>query len=154
MAAERIGLDPLVSSYRSLGIEQHGMTYVDAPAERIPFGDAHFDVVTVFNSLDHVDNHREAVREIVRVLRPGGLLLLIVEVDHPPTPTEPIRFPANISSTLSSDLELVEERRFEIGNHDIYGQIRIDDRFNETDARERPSIVTAKLIRRPTNAAR
>src|SRR5512145_2406788 len=78
MAAERVGLDPLVSAYRALGIDRHRMAYVNAPAERIPFPDAYFDVVTSFNSLDHVDDLGQAIREIKRVAKPGGLFLLIV----------------------------------------------------------------------------
>src|SRR5215208_160680 len=30
MAAERVGLDPIVESYRALGIDRHQMTYVGA----------------------------------------------------------------------------------------------------------------------------
>ena len=33
VAAERVGLDPLVPSYRSLGIDQHRMSYAAAPVE-------------------------------------------------------------------------------------------------------------------------
>jgi Methyltransferase domain len=46
MAAERVGLDPLVERYRSLGIDRHGARYVNAPAEDIPYHDSYFDVVT------------------------------------------------------------------------------------------------------------
>lgn len=56
MAAERVGLDPLVESYRALGIDQHKMRYVNAPSEQIPFEDGHFDVILSLNSLDHVDD--------------------------------------------------------------------------------------------------
>jgi SAM-dependent methyltransferase len=89
MAAERVGLDPLVDDYRELGIDRHAMSYVTGGAEAIPFADDHFDVVSALNALDHVDDVDAAIAEITRVTRPGGTLLLIVEVGHPPTPTEP-----------------------------------------------------------------
>ena len=88
-AAERVGLDPLVPSYRALGIDQHRMSYVAAPVETIPFPDGHFDIVASFNSLDHVENVERAISEVERVLKPGGRFLLIVEVDHPATLAEP-----------------------------------------------------------------
>lgn len=40
--------------------------------ERLPFADASFDVVFSHEVLEHVQDDREACREIARVLRPGG----------------------------------------------------------------------------------
>jgi SAM-dependent methyltransferase len=89
MAAERVGLDPLADAYRELGIEAHAMSYVAAPAEAVPFEDGRFDVVSLLNALDHVDDVDAAIIEVSRVTKPGGTLLLVVEVGHEPTPTEP-----------------------------------------------------------------
>lgn len=51
------------------------VTFLWTPAERLPFPDDTFDVVTCLEALEFM-THREAVlREIVRVLRPDGLLL-------------------------------------------------------------------------------
>lgn len=90
VASERIGLDPLVDQYRELGIGQHKMTYVNSGSESIPFPDGYFDIVTSFNSLDHVDDLDKTVSEIARVTTSGGMLLIISDVNHVPTPTEPI----------------------------------------------------------------
>ena len=46
-------------------------------AEKLPWEDATFDLVTTAYSLHHIADARRAVREIARVLRPGGLLLLL-----------------------------------------------------------------------------
>lgn len=46
-------------------------------AERLPFEDAKFDVVTLLNVLEHVPDQRPVLREALRVLRPGGKLLII-----------------------------------------------------------------------------
>ena len=59
------------------------------PALRLPFVAGCFDIVCLFNSLDHVDNVDQSVSEVTRVTRPGGALLLLVEVGHEPTPAEP-----------------------------------------------------------------
>ena len=50
---------------------------VRADAERLPFADASFDVLTCCNSFHHYPHQPFALREFRRVLRPGGLLVLI-----------------------------------------------------------------------------
>ena len=74
MAAERVGLDPLAEEYRRLvgEYETGPPRYAKGSAERMPFADASFDIVTSFNSLDHVRDVEAAAAEIKRVLRPGG----------------------------------------------------------------------------------
>lgn len=56
----------------------HGVaaTFQVALAERLPFADASFDAVTFVDVIEHVADARAAVREIARVLRPGGTLYL------------------------------------------------------------------------------
>jgi SAM-dependent methyltransferase len=46
-----------------------------ADAERLPFADAHFDVVAVHDGLHHLDDPARAVREMARVARVGVLIL-------------------------------------------------------------------------------
>jgi ubiquinone/menaquinone biosynthesis C-methylase UbiE len=50
---------------------------VVADAERLPFGDASFDVVTCCNSFHHYPHQAACVAGFLRVLRPGGLLILV-----------------------------------------------------------------------------
>lgn len=47
-----------------------------ADAGRLPFGSAVFDVVTCLEALEFTPDPAESLRECVRVLRPGGLLLI------------------------------------------------------------------------------
>lgn len=125
-AAERIGLDPLAEEYLRLGADKHKMVYVKAPSDKIPFSKGYFDVVTSFNSLDHVDNLERTIQEIIRVTKSGGVFLLIVEINHPPTLTEPV--------TLRRESVLrAFERGFAVnrswccamlpGGHDVYGSV-------------------------------
>ncbi|TWT45576.1 Demethylmenaquinone methyltransferase [Phycisphaerae bacterium RAS1] len=50
---------------------------VNGDAERLPFADGAFDIVTCCNSFHHYPQQRAAVREFHRVLRPGGRLILV-----------------------------------------------------------------------------
>lgn len=46
--------------------------------EALPFDDSSFDVVTAFNSFQYAENTANAVKEAVRVLKPGGLLTAMI----------------------------------------------------------------------------
>lgn len=149
--AERVGLDPLVEQYRTLGIARHAMTYVAAPAEHIPFGDGHFDIVTSLNSLDHVDDPKAAMVEIARVLKPGGSFLLEVEIGHDPTPMEPISFWFDILDDLASNFQVLDERRYEMpadGSHLVHDAWLCGGSFDMSQARH-AGVLVAHLERRP-----
>jgi len=47
-----------------------------APAERLPFADAYFDVVLLHEVLEHVEDDRQAVCEAYRVAKVGGRLVI------------------------------------------------------------------------------
>jgi len=51
---------------------------VVAPAEKLPFADAAFDVVLFIVSLQFVENYRQALTEARRVLRPGGRMIAML----------------------------------------------------------------------------
>ncbi|MDO5087584.1 MAG: bifunctional demethylmenaquinone methyltransferase/2-methoxy-6-polyprenyl-1,4-benzoquinol methylase UbiE [Comamonadaceae bacterium] len=46
-------------------------------AEKLPFADAHFDLVSVAFGLRNMTHKDQALREMARVLRPGGKLLVL-----------------------------------------------------------------------------
>jgi ubiquinone/menaquinone biosynthesis C-methylase UbiE len=58
-------------------------TVVDATADKLPFDDESFDTVTLVYVLCTVPDPGAALREIARVLRPGGRLLFIEHVRSP-----------------------------------------------------------------------
>jgi SAM-dependent methyltransferase len=150
MAATRVGLDPLAESYRELGVDGHAMTYVSAPAEEMPFPDASFDVVSSFNSLDHVDDLDRAVLEIKRVLRPGGLFLLVSAVGLPPRLAEPQSLSWAVVDRFAPELDPVEVRYFEWTQHGIYDSVLADESYDHTPATPRPGVLSAKLRKQVT----
>lgn len=45
-------------------------------AEKLPYKDNFFDIIWFHEVLEHVDDDRKSVRELVRVLKPGGKLII------------------------------------------------------------------------------
>ena len=80
---------PFLAPYgRPLGLEldshaitaarQFGAPLVRADVTRIPFGDGRFDLAVSFDMLQCVEGDVAAVREMARVVRPGGRVVLSV----------------------------------------------------------------------------
>lgn len=55
-----------------------GLAFEYGHAEAIPFPDASFDLVTAFDVLEHLDDDATALRELIRVARPGGGIAIAV----------------------------------------------------------------------------
>lgn len=147
-AAERVGIDPLADEYARLQSRTHRMTYRAAPAEQIPFPDGHFDVVSTFNSLDHVDDLGAALREIARVARPGGTLLLVVDINHGPTINEPQRLEWTLVDRLLEDWNLAERRDLRRGSDNLLENLVAAEPFDHEADAGRPGVLSARLERR------
>lgn len=49
---------------------------LEADALRIPLDDKSFDVIFSFNAINHIPGYENVVREAIRLLKPGGLIVL------------------------------------------------------------------------------
>lgn len=56
---------------------QQRIVPVQGDSEKLPFADGTFDILTCANSFHHYPNQADAIREMARVLKPGGVLMLI-----------------------------------------------------------------------------
>ena len=121
------------------------MEYVAAGAERMPFEDASFDIVTSLNSLDHVDDLEAAVGEIKRVLRPGGHLVLVVEVGHEHTWTEPQTISWSVCELFEPKVEVVRSHEYERPAHSLYGGAWAGHAYDHGDPTPRPGLLVALL---------
>ncbi len=143
---EAIGIDPLADKYQELGASKHRMRYVKAAVESLPFEDGHFDAVFSFNNLDHVESIPAAVAEIRRVLKPGGMFLLIVEINHLPRLAEP----HTLSGSITGDFRMeVLDRRFYNADGAVFGcyETLADERWRCDDDGKTPMWLAAKLRR-------
>lgn len=77
-------LDPRYAN--SFCNQQPSVRFVSGDAADLPFRNEVFDVVAMFDVLEHIPGHTAAIREALRVLRPGARLLIT-------TPNERWRFP-------------------------------------------------------------
>lgn len=144
-ARQRVGLDPLAKSYMEFGIESHKMLYVASGAENMPFPDEYFDIVTSFNSLDHVDNIDNTIEEIIRVVKPGGLFLLLTDVNHKPTPAEPICFSWDILHKFLPQMKILEKTHYEKSQNGIYKSITAGIAYDHSNTQQRYGVLSAKM---------
>jgi SAM-dependent methyltransferase len=74
--SELIGLE--YDFARAGEARSHADKIVNAAGEGLPFPDESFDLILSHEVLEHVRDDRLAVQEMVRVLRPGGRIVLFV----------------------------------------------------------------------------
>lgn len=112
------------SAYRSLFQGDHTFTTVNMDEkarpdvfhdleEALPFPDQTYDGVTLINVLEHVFAYRELLKESLRVLKPGGQLVIVVPFLFPvhPSPRDYWRF---TDTTLERELALLDLQDFRI----------------------------------------
>ena len=69
---------PLALEFARRHLGDLPVTLLRGDATRVPFEPNSFDVVTMFDVLEHVEDDAAAVEEIFRVLKPGGAFVLSV----------------------------------------------------------------------------
>jgi SAM-dependent methyltransferase len=62
--------------------QQPTLRFVCGDASKLPFPDASFGAVTMFDLLEHVPDHKAASEEALRVLMPGGFVLVSTPSEH------------------------------------------------------------------------
>jgi SAM-dependent methyltransferase len=74
LAGEVIGLE--YDFERALEARERSIEITNAAGEKLPFLPASFDLILSHEVLEHVQDDRQAVQEMVRVLRPGGRIAI------------------------------------------------------------------------------
>ena len=80
-AADSLGLHPTGIDYAAWAAglaKERGYPTAAASLTELPFRDASFDIVTAKHTLEHVRTPRQALAEVARVLKPGGVALIVV----------------------------------------------------------------------------
>jgi SAM-dependent methyltransferase len=74
-----VGIDrsaPMLAQARDATAEYEGITLMQADAGALPFADDTFDAVTCLEALEFMWSPAHVLREMERVLKPGGVLLV------------------------------------------------------------------------------
>jgi SAM-dependent methyltransferase len=112
-AIVNLDLDPIYGHDRTVGAP-----FVAGDATQLPFPDGAFDVVTLFDVLEHIPDDRAAAQEALRVLKPGGWVLAT-------SPNERWRFPyyAPLRRFCPSEQDVMDE----------WGHVRRGYRLDDMD---------------------
>jgi SAM-dependent methyltransferase len=70
------GLDISEEFVTEARMQYPDITFVRQNAERLPFAHASFDTITSFEVIEHLEDDRAFLREIVRVARPGAIVAI------------------------------------------------------------------------------
>lgn len=115
--ATLIGVDPVprmveIAQERLVAHpRRHAIEIRQGAAESIPVDDSSVDVVLAFDSFDHWNDRQAGAREVSRVLRPGGRLVVVKDAGVPQEEGD-----AQAMKALFRDegkLELASETRIE-----------------------------------------
>jgi ubiquinone/menaquinone biosynthesis C-methylase UbiE len=74
-AAHVVGVDISLEALASNGKRQDRLALTNGDASRLPFDDDSFEVVVSFETIEHLVNPELLLKEIARVLRPGGICI-------------------------------------------------------------------------------
>lgn len=78
------GCDLSESALKIARTNPEGVDFRLATAERLPFGDGELDFVWIFDVLEHVDDPERVLREVTRVLKPGGGFHIVLPLEGQP----------------------------------------------------------------------
>ncbi len=71
-----IDIDPQqIELARKEAGDMQNISYLEADTTKLPFKNREFDIVLSFGVLHHIENWLDALREVRRVLKPGGYFL-------------------------------------------------------------------------------
>ncbi len=81
---EVFGCDLSQSAVEAASAAPEGVDFRLATAEGLPFSDGELDFVWIFDVLEHVDDPDTVLREVARVLRPGGGFHIVLPLEGQP----------------------------------------------------------------------
>jgi demethylmenaquinone methyltransferase/2-methoxy-6-polyprenyl-1,4-benzoquinol methylase len=90
------------------------LTFVEGEAERLPFGDGEFDALTFTYLLRYVDDPHATMRELARVVRPGGRIGML-EFGVPDTQILRVLWRAHTRTVLPGAGRLVSRSWYDVG---------------------------------------
>ncbi len=76
--ATLVGSDFIGEPLQELAGRLPGIPILQFDITHCPFGDSSFDGIVMLNVLEHIENDLEALKQVYRILKPGGLVVIEV----------------------------------------------------------------------------
>jgi SAM-dependent methyltransferase len=107
----KIAIEPLAKYFRKykLLLKDSDVTYLNIPAEKLPFLNETMDIVISRNNLDHVGNPRKVINEVFKVLKVNGYFILNVDINHPPLVAEPHKITQKMIKNMTKNFKLIRK---------------------------------------------
>ncbi len=128
---ERPDLDVLASDVSRAAIaaassSTEGVDFRLATAERLPFADGELDFVWIFDVLEHVDDPEVVLREVARVLKPGGGFHIVLPLEGQPRTEDEVELPRSPAGPRPPLLHMARHARAgqRLGGGHVSGQGR------------------------------
>ena len=156
------GVDPerdMLSAARRAYGDRPGLTFVQATAADLPFEDGAFDAAVARHTLHHHEDVRATLRELARVVRPGGRFVLVDETSPHPDVTawlEAVERDRDPSHVATRDLEAWAGLLAEAGFTWILGDARTRytlDLVAWLDRSEPPAAARERVLQRFRDAS-
>ncbi|WP_459555470.1 methyltransferase domain-containing protein [Lacunimicrobium album] len=87
-----IDIDPETIHHAQKRYQHPNLRFLTADCRELPLDDASFDLIVSFETIEHIHDQEKFIREMRRVLRPDGVLLIstpdpaVYRVGQPPNP--------------------------------------------------------------------
>lgn len=78
---EIYGIDLYSDAIKFAQKDSANITFKRADAHKLPFGNNYFDAITTIEVLEHMHNSEQVLKELHRVLKPGGTLVIVQDTD-------------------------------------------------------------------------
>lgn len=139
--AHCIGIDVLLPEYLAEfeeDLASHNMSYITCSETFIPLKTNSIDVLYTMNALDHVNNLDAMIRELLRILKPGGHFIGSFNLGEEATVTEPQTFDREkLQNTLFHHFETLSLRVAPKADDDFkYGGFFAEDHPKDYDGPE------------------
>jgi ubiquinone/menaquinone biosynthesis C-methylase UbiE len=96
-------------------VEEVKLAQLDLNRDRLPYADENFDLVTCSEVVEHLENYRGVIREMHRILRPGGLA--VITTPNVLNANSRLRYLVSGFANLFGPLPVKNDERYSVGEH-------------------------------------
>jgi len=117
-------LDMLMNATRRLmagGVSERPL--VNSNGETLPFQDEMFECVVCLGVISYVENYENVIKEINRVLKPGGTVIISFRSKYNLLSNDPVSLFKNIVKNVLIKLKLRRPDKFRIGHYMVCSEV-------------------------------